>query len=349
MKTKKNFLIKKSISIKDAILKLKETGMKCLIITDTKNRLLGTLTDGDMRDIIVKKIDLNKSINNFFNKNPKFIKRENYSNEAAKKIFEKYRIETIPIVENNEVVDVISWSDIFLKKNSLKNISVIIIAGGRGERLNPFTKVLPKPLVPVYEKTIIDFIIDQFKPYDINNFTFTLNYKANLIKTYLKNNIKKNKYYFHNEKNPLGTIGSLSLLNEKKISKNFFVTNCDILIKSDFKKIYDFHMKKNNDVTIVTCYQKYKIPYGTCIAKKDGTLKSLVEKPETYHLINTGFYVMNKKILKHIPKNTHLDFNEFVQNLLKKKMKIGIYPIDMNSWTDVGTWSEYKKNLNFSF
>ena len=108
-------------------------------------------------------------------------------------------------------------------------------------------------------------------------------------------------------------------------------------------------MKKNNDITIVTCFQKYKIPYGTCIIKKDGTLKSLIEKPETDHLINTGFYVMNKKILKFIPKNMRLDFNEFVQNLLIKKMKIGVYPIDMNSWTDVGTWSEYKKNINFSF
>ena len=106
-------------------------------------------------------------------------------------------------------------------------------------------------------------------------------------------------------------------------------------------------MQKKNDITIVVCYQKYKIPYGTCVVNKQGKLKSLIEKPETNHLINTGFYLMNKKILRFIPKNKNVDFNNFIKNILKKKLTIGVYPVDLNSWVDVGTWPEYKKNIDY--
>ena len=345
MKLSKNFLVKKNISIKHAIFKLKETGMKCLIVVDSKRKLLGTLTDGDLRDIIINRVDLNKSISRFYNKKPKYLEQINFNFDSAKKTFEKYKIDIIPIIKDREIVDVVSWADIFLKKKKLKKVSAIIIAGGKGERMKPFTNVLPKPLVPIHDKTIIDYIINQFKPYGIDSFSFTLNYKASLIKTYLKNNIKKKSFKYYLEKKPLGTIGSLSLIDKKKISENFFVTNCDILIKSDFEKIYDFHMKRNNSISIVVCNQKYKIPYGTCNIKKDGTLKSLIEKPETDYLINTGFYLMKKKALNLIPKNTYLDFNDFINIALKKKLKISVYPIDLNSWIDIGTWSEYKKNI----
>lgn len=347
MKLEKIFFTRNSISIKESILKLKDTGTKCLIIVDVKNKLLGTLTDGDLREVIVKKIDLNKSIKNFYNKNPKSIKRSEYTIELAKKFFQNYRIDTIPIIENKKVVDVVTWADVFLKKKSLKETSVVIMAGGKGERLKPFTNVLPKPLVPIHDKTIIELIIENFSFHGVEKFNFTLNYKGNLIKTYLNHIKKKKKFKYVNEKTPLGTIGSLSLINENNISKNFFVTNCDIIIKSDLKKIYDHHMQKKNDITIVVCYQKYKIPYGTCIVNKQGKLKSLVEKPETNHLINTGFYLMNKKILKFVPKNKNIDFNDFIKNILKKRLTIGVYPVDLNSWVDVGTWSEYKKNIDY--
>ena len=341
-----DILTKKNISIGEAIVRLKKTGCKCLIIVDEKKKLLGTLTDGDLRDLILKKTELNKSISKFYNKKPKYIQKKEYTLDIAKKLFHKYGIDTIPIVDKKQVVKILTWSDIFLKKSSLSDVSVVIIAGGKGERLIPFTNVMPKPLIPVYDKTIIENIIDQFIDYDISRFQFTLNYKAELIKTYLKSIKKKKIFKFYKENKPLGTAGSLKLLNERELGENFFVTNCDILIKSDFKKIFDYHMQRSSMLTVVTCYQKYKIPYGTCVLTKKGTLKSLVEKPETDHLINTGFYLMNKKILKLIPKNTKLDFNDLIKIALKKKYKICVYPIDLNSWVDVGTWSEYKKNIN---
>ena len=205
MSLKKIFFTKKNISIKEAILKLKDSGTKCLIVVDKKNKLLGTLTDGDLRDVIVKKIDLNKSISNFYNKKPKYLLKRNYTVDTAKQIFQKHRIDTIPVLDSGLVVDIITWSDLFLKKNLLKNLSVVIIAGGKGERLKPVTHVLPKPLIPIYDKTIIDYIIEQFSSYEISNFYFTLNYKAELIKTYLKTNNKKVNLNLKRKK-ALGTV-----------------------------------------------------------------------------------------------------------------------------------------------
>ena len=171
-----------------------------------------------------------------------------------------------------------------------------------------------KPLIPVYDKTIIENIIDQFIDYDITRFQFTLNYKAELIKKLILKSIKKKYLNFIKKTKPLGTAGLLKALNERDLGENFFVTNCDILIKSDLK-IFDYHMQRSSMLTVVTCYQKYKIPYGTCVLTKKGTLKSLVEKPENRSFNKYGILFNEQKILKLIPKNTRLDFNDLIKLL----------------------------------
>lgn len=336
-------------TIKQCLIKLKKIGTKCLIISNKDKKLLGTFTDGDVRSALINRIDLNQSIKNIYNKKPKFLNIQKDIFEKAKKIFLSYKIDIIPVVKNKIVIDVISWSEVFnnqLKnKKNFINISTVIIAGGEGKRMEIFSKILPKPLLPIGNKAMIEVIIENFLKIGINKFSIMTNYKSEIIKSYLseKNFVKNITLY--KEKKPLGTAGCLSLLDKKKITNNFFVTNCDIIVKEDLTKILDFHLKNNNIITIVACNYKYQLPYGICQVKSNGRLINIKEKPEFNHLINTGLYILNKKVLKFLSHNKHLDFNRLIENCNNKKFKIAIYPVDQESWVDIGTLSKYHENV----
>ena len=336
-----------NISISSAVLRLKKAGSKCLVVTDKKKKLLGTLADSDIRYAILKKINFNKSIELIFNKKPKYLDKKDSSIENLRDIFLKYKIDILPILRKNKVIDIKFWSDAFFPKTFLSDIPVIILGGGKGKRLKPFTNILPKPLIPINDKTVIDYIIDNFKNFGISKFHFTINYKANLLKTYLNSRIKNSQFSFYKEKFSLGTLGSLSLINKKNLPDNFFVSNCDIIIKEDLKKIFDFHLKKKNHLTIVACKKSYQIPYGVLNTNKLGKIEKILEKPKKHYLINTGFYIFNKNILSTIPKNRTIDFDLFLKKNIKKNFKISTYVLDENNWLDIGTWPEYRKNSQF--
>ena len=136
------------------------------------------------------------------------------------------------------------------------------------------------------------------------------------------------------------------LINKKKISSNFFVTNCDIILNTDIQKIYYSHLTNNNDLTMVLIKQKEKLAYGSCKISKNGILKSIEEKPETTHLINSGVYLFKKSILDLIPKNKKIHFNQFVHNALKRNFRIGTYVLEEKSWIDIGNWLSYKNNID---
>ena len=162
--------------------------------------------------------------------------------------------------------------------------------GGIGERLEPFTKILPKPLIPIHGKSIIEHIIDKFKNFENSSILITINYKGKILKAYFDELDLDFKMSFVEETSPLGTAGSLSLIN-RKFSKPIFITNCDILIKTDYKRLYDFHLSEGFDITLVASAKEFIVPYGACQLNKNGTLKSIMEKPEFNFLINTGLYI----------------------------------------------------------
>ena len=221
------------------------------------------------------------------------------------------------------------------------------MAGGKGQRLLPFTDILPKPLIPIQGKPIIDHIIELFEDTGIKNFFLTLNYKSKILKSYFRSQKNKNyKLNFVVEKKPLGTVGSLNLL-KNKLETDFFSINCDIVVKHDLKQIYDFHKLNNNDLTIVTSPKTIKILYGVCESNAKGKLKSLTEKPVYNFFVNTGLYVFKKNVINLIPKNKEFGINDLIEKMKKEKKNIGVYPISPNSWFDVGQWSEYSKTNDF--
>ena len=240
----KNLLINPNSKIKNALKQMTETGEKCLVVVDKKNKLLGTLSDGDVRKAILNGKIYEDKINEYYHKRPTFLRKENYSLSQAKNIFLKKRIDVIPIVKKlKKVVDVITFENIFKKgKSSIRSKSysktVIIMAGGKGSRLEPFTNVLPKPLVPINEKPVIEHIIEKFIRNKFYNFFITLNYKSKILKAYFQEMKPKFKLSFIDEPKPLGTAGGLSLL-EGKIKESFIVTNCDTIININFNKKKD--------------------------------------------------------------------------------------------------------------
>lgn len=342
----KNNLILSNISIIEAMKKLDAIEEKCLVVVDEKNKLLGTVTDGDIRRSILNGNNFSKSINDTFNKNPIKIYLEHFSEDVAVEIIENNNIDLIPIIDKNEIVKRIFNKSSLAKKvtNKIDNISVVIMAGGKGTRMEPFTKVLPKPLVPVHEKPIIEHIIEKFTDFGIKQFYMTVNYKSKILKSYFEELQPNYEISFVDESEPLGTAGSLKFL-ENKFIEPFFVTNCDILVQGDYSKIYDFHLQGSFDVTLVASTKEFVVPYGACELDENGHLFKINEKPKYDFLINTGLYILNPDIIELIPKDRFFHITHLIQKVKDNGKKVGVFPIADHSWIDIGQWSEYKKAL----
>jgi len=347
----KNLLIKPNSSIKNAFKKFTQEGEKCLVVVDNKNKLLGTLSDGDIRKAVLRGEFNKDKISGFYYKNPTFVKKENYTIEQIKNIFEKKRIDVIPVVSANKtVIDILTFENIFKKKKIRKynkkiSTTVVIMAGGKGTRLEPFTNVLPKPLVPINEKPVIEHIIEKFDKNNVSNYLITLNYKSKVLRAFFQEMKSKRKLSFIEEPKPLGTAGGLRLILNK-VKKPFLVTSCDTIININFDDLMNYHISRGNDLTLVVSSKEYIIPYGTCTLNKKGDLQKIVEKPKLDFFVNIGLYVINPNLVKLLPKNKPYDMPDLIQLAKNKRKKIGVYPIDEESWIDVGQWSEYRKAVD---
>lgn len=348
MERLKNILIKPAHTIKQALRQMDAMGEKTLFVEDEHNKLLGTVTDGDIRRWILKGKNLTESVSRVMNSNPKSLS-QNFERKTAKQLMIKQMLECLPVVDDSKkITSAIWWVDLFknnLKKLKMLKIPVVIMAGGEGSRLAPFTKILPKALMPIGDKPIIEIIIDRFMDYGCNDFYLSLNHKSNIIKAYFKDFEHKYKITYIVEEKPLGTAGSLYILR-KQIEKTFFMSNCDILIEADYADIFKFHQQKKNKITLVTSMKNFTVPYGVCEVKNGGILKSIREKPEFDFFVNTGMYVLDKTVLVDIPKNTPYNMTDLISDYLEKGEKISVYPVSEKSWLDMGQWEELQKMIN---
>lgn len=341
-----NYKIHKKKNIEQAMQLQKDNSLKCLIVIDSKDRFLGTLSDGDIRNAILKKIKFSEKIEKIFNKSPCFYYENKYDLKKIKRILIEENYPYVPIVNKNKKIIEIIDLNFFGKKNELKKITlpVVIMAGGYGTRLRPSTNILPKPLIPLQGKAIIQHIIDEFSLYNVKKYIVSINYKSILVKAFFSELKKNLNISFLNEKKPLGTAGSLNFL-QKKTFTEFIVINCDTIVKTDFNEFIKFHKLQKNDISMISAINNLEIPYGVCEVGKNKILKTLKEKPKLSFLANVGCYIINKKTLKLIPKNKHFDFNELISKAIKKKFKVGVYPINRSEWIDVGTF-DYINQLN---
>ena len=342
----KHITVKPNITIRQAMKVLDKTAEKCLLVVDDEKKLVGTLTDGDLRRSILMGESFKTSIKDSYNSQPIFLIKGQYPKESAADLLRDKKLDLIPVVDKEHIViDYITWSK--LGENGkptrkLENVPVVIMAGGKGERLQPFTKVLPKALVPVHEKPIIEHIIQRFLDNGCNDFYITVNYKSRILKAYFEELNPDYNVHFVDENEPLGTAGSLHFL-AGSINQPFIVTNCDIIINADYVSLFDFHMKNEYNVTLVASAKEYIIPYGTCKLNGDGHLSHINEKPKYDFLINTGLYILNPDVLNLIPENTFYHITHLIEKVKDQGKIVGVFPIDDDAWIDVGQWAEYRK------
>ena len=349
-----NLKVTSNISIKKALQLIKKNGAKAVVVVDKNDKLIGSLSDGDIRKAILKNISLNKDIKNLFYKNPQYLVQGKYSKQHLNNLMFKKNFTIIPVVDDlkkvKEIITLKSLSKnkikILKSKNILNKVPCVIMAGGKGTRLQPFTDVLPKPLIPIKKQTVIERIINNFTDYGVNKFLISINYKAEILKAYFKELKPKYKLKFITENKPLGTVGSLSKVSEKE-GKNLFITNCDTISNVNLGDMYKFHIKNNYDVTLLTSSKIHQIPYGVCHIAENGDLKKIEEKPKFDFLVNVGLYLVNKEVIKFIPKNKVFHFTDLIKVLQKKNYRIGLFPVYENNWLDVGQWDEFKKTVSF--
>ena len=345
-----NALVAPDLPLSEGLRRIDEFARKVIFVVDEERRLVGVLTDGDVRRWIIAGKDFDRPVADVMNSSP-VVLRQGHTPDEARELFAKYGIDCIPVLDaEKHVVSAVWWVDM-LESQAVEPVPVeiplVVMAGGQGSRLAPYTKVLPKPLLPIGEVPIVELIIDRFVKHGCTDVYLTVNYKANLIKAYFKDVPRDYEVHFVDEPEPLGTAGSLALL-EGTISSTFFVTNCDVLIEADYADLLQFHRESGNLMTVVGSMKHFTIPYGVCEIASGGRLIGMSEKPSYDYIVSTGMYVMEPEVLGDIPRNRLFHVTDLIDDYMSRGIKVGVYPISEKSWLDMGQFeglSEMRSRL----
>lgn len=338
MKSLNELLILPTYSIKEAMEVLNSTSKQILLIVDGDKRLIGTLTDGDIRRALLNGLNLSSHIESVMNKNP-LVGRVAESKNLQIKLLKKHHLKSLPIVdEQNRLMDILFLEDIIAEQRSTK---VVLMAGGLGLRLRPLTEHTPKPMLKVGKYPILETILRRFKKQGFENFTIAVNYKKEVIQNYFQDGqmLDVNIEYLHENKR-LGTAGALSLLSE--VPENpIIVMNGDLLTNLNFNELLENHITSGAVATVCVRKHQYQVPYGV-INEKEACLTSIVEKPTHEYLTNAGIYVLNPSVLNMIPKNEFYDMPELLNALLVKQLSVNVKTIK-DYWLDIGQIDDFNK------
>ena len=340
------YLCQGEMPVVEAMQKIDDNAKGVLFVTEEEGQLVGSLTDGDIRRWLIKTNNLTATVSEIMNTSPRYIFEG--EREKASAYMRGLRIKVLPVLDvHNRIVEIIFDTDaqsntIKRQANSLKEIPVIIMAGGKGTRLYPYTKILPKPLIPIGDVPILERIINRFFQYGIEDYYLTINYKKGMIKSYFSELQPQYKIFYIEEEKPLGTAGSIRLI-QKKFKMPIIVTNCDILIDADYENIVKYHKESGNDLTVISALKNMIVPYGVLHVKEQGIIASVEEKPKMTYLINTGMYVLSPEVIEENPNNTFFHMTDLLNVLMKKGKKVGMYPVSEDSFLDMGELEEMRK------
>jgi dTDP-glucose pyrophosphorylase len=344
---KNKFIVFEKTKVLDVLKKFSKIGYKSALVVNSNNMLIGSISEGDIRRSLLKNTTLKSNIKKIYNKDPFFLKKL-VNKGKIKSLFNKYDYDLIPILdENKRIKKIITWNQSFKKKLpdfSKKKIVPIIMAGGKGLRMKPFTAILPKPLLPIKGKAIIDHIIEKLILNKFKKIFISISENSSILETYLKKYTKNTKLSFVKEKKPLGTIGSIKNIKFQNF-EDLLITNCDIKLNLNLQELYKFHTNYKNDMTIVVSKYSIKVPYGVCEFDGEGKLNNIFEKPSHSWFVMCGMYIVNKRAVKFIPKNKYMNIDELIRKLRNKNYKIGVFPIKQSFFNDVGEWDKYLKTI----
>ena len=327
-------------TVLEALRKLDETGQRILFIAP-EGRLQAALTDGDIRKFFLRGGTPDQTVDRAANYHP--LSLPIAERGRAREVLQAHRIDALPILDKRGIItDIVFAYKLDVDNRKRVDIPVVMMAGGLGTRLYPYTKILPKPLIPVGEQPIAELIIDRFRDFGCHDFTMIVNYKRGMIKSYFTDLEKDYTVHFADEDVFMGTGGGLCLL-KGKIQSPFFFTNCDTLLDVDFGDIYEYHKKHGNLVTMICAFKHYTVPYGVVELGQDGGIAAMREKPELDFLTNTGVYVVEPRVVEEMRDGEVIGFPDVIERYRAAGEKVGVYPIGENSWMDMGQLEELEK------
>ncbi len=341
LKNKKisKIILHQNDTIFDAVRKLNRSKLQVCLVLDKKLKLLGTITDGDIRRAIIKKIEFKNSVSKIMNKKPIII-RENFDINSAKNLMQKKKVLQLPVInKQKQPVNLVTWSD---NKSFLSN-KVIIMAGGLGKRMRPITTKLPKPMIKIKNKPILEHIITKLRSQGFKDIIISVRYLGEKIKNYFKDGNKYGvKIQYLNEKKALGTAGSVSLINQDLVKDETIIVNADTIFNLNLNDLLDFHKKKKSLMTMAIRQEFMKSSHGI-IKSKGFIFERIEEKPIITTYVNAGIYIIDKKIFKYIKRNTYLDMPDLFNKLKKKyNKKLFLFPI-YEEYKEVGTLKDLRK------
>lgn len=327
-------------TVLEALRLLDKTGQRILFIAP-EGKLQAVITDGDIRKFFLRGGTPDRKVEEAANFHP--ISLSVSERGRAREELERNCIDALPILNRQGIItDIVFARGLDIDNRKRVNIPVVMMAGGLGTRLYPYTKILPKPLIPVGERPIAEIIIDRFRDFGCRDFTMVVNYKRNMIKSYFGDIEKDYTLHFADEEVFMGTGGGLCLL-KGQMQSPFFFTNCDTLLDVDFGDLYEYHKAHGNLVTMVCAFKHYTVPYGVVELGEDGGIAAMREKPELDFLTNTGVYVVEPRVVDEMPGGEVIGFPDVIERYRRAGEKVGVYPISESSWMDMGQMEELEK------
>ena len=334
------FIGNQNLTVSEAMQRIDANTSGILFLAGNDGSLVGCITDGDIRRYLLSGGTMLDAAMDAANKHPKIAKHL----EEARSLYHKKNYIVIPIVDDDGII-----TDLYAgeKKDSNKKrnplcIPVVINAGGKGTRLDPFTRVLPKPLIPVGELPIIEHIMKEYQSYSCDEFHIIVNYKRDLMKAYFADNENHYNISWYDEEKPLGTGGGLSILRGK-FDSTFFFANCDALLTANYESMVKFHKENGNVITMICAYKNMNIPYGVVEMGINGSIKEMKEKPLMSFLTNTGIYIVEPEVIDDIEDGVSIGFPDIVERERQKGKKVAVFPVSENDWMDMGQLPELEK------
>jgi len=342
MKNFKDILLKQHSSIKEALQIINNGAMQIAIVTDENDKLIGTITDGDIRRGLLKNLSLDDSIEEIIFKAPTVCKLEDTKEQILDVAVSK-KLHQIPIVDRDGKLIGVKEVDELLRPESKTN-KVVLMVGGLGTRLRPLTEHIPKPMLKVGNKPILETIILNFKKYGFRNIILSVSYKSEIIKEYFKDGSKfgVNIEYVYESKR-MGTAGALSLMKDELIEP-FFVMNGDLLTNINFEHMMEYHMSNNAIATMGVREYDFQVPYGV-VNIDDNNILNIEEKPIHKFFVSGGVYILDTKVLDFIPENEFYDMPTLFEKTIEQKLKSISFPIH-EYWLDIGRIEEFEKANN---